>query len=165
MKGKRCVICKESRPLAEFNRRVRSRDGLQPHCRECNRKHSAAYYARNREQHIQDVKPYRRRYQRRNREHLLAHLREHPCVDCGERDLVVLELDHVRGAKVKGVGVLAADSAHLDDIRAEMAKCEVRCVNCHRRRTHRTRRTWRTRLGASGLEPEASGLKIRCSTD
>jgi hypothetical protein len=72
---------------------------------------------------------------------------------------VVLDFDHVRGEKVNGVALLAAGCARLDTLCAEMAKCEVRCVNCHRRRTHRTQKSWKIRIGASEVESEFSRLK------
>lgn len=52
------------------------------------------------------------------------------CVDCGNTDIRVLEFDHVRGVKVANVSRMVLD-ASLDKIMAEIAKCEVRCRNCH----------------------------------
>ena len=63
-----------------------------------------------------------------------AFLRAHPCVDCGETDPVVLEFDHVRG-KFRGISAMAHDALPCDEIAAEIALCDVVCVNCHRRRT------------------------------
>jgi hypothetical protein len=56
------------------------------------------------------------------------------CVDCGERDIVVLEFDHLRDKRTN-VTMLAWSEASLDRLRAEIDCCEVRCCNCHRRRT------------------------------
>jgi hypothetical protein len=57
------------------------------------------------------------------------------CSDCGLRDLAVLEFDHVRGEKQGDVTALARSGTSLARIKDEIAKCEVRCANCHRRRT------------------------------
>ena len=66
---------------------------------------------------------------------LVQYLREHPCVDCGETDPVVLEFDHLR-EKLFGIGQMLADRPWRD-VLAEIEKCEVVCCNCHRRRTAR----------------------------
>ena len=57
------------------------------------------------------------------------------CADCGLSDIVVLEFDHVRGHKAANVTRLANGGFALSRIRDEIAKCEIRCANCHRRRT------------------------------
>jgi len=44
-----CVICKSAKPLDRFHRRVRSKDGLRPECKECVSIAGANYYARNSE--------------------------------------------------------------------------------------------------------------------
>ena len=66
---------------------------------------------------------------------VLAYLREHPCVDCSEADPVVLDFDHVRGVKKMNVKRMLAGTYSLKRVFDEIAKCEVRCANCHRRVT------------------------------
>ena len=61
------------------------------------------------------------------------------CVDCGEDDLVVLEFDHV-GPKRAAVTALAWRGTGLALLRHEIERCEIRCANCHRRRTIRLMR-------------------------
>lgn len=66
--------------------------------------------------------------------HVLEYLLRHPCVDCGERDPVVLEFDHIE-EKSAHVSDLISHCASKTAIDAEIARCEVVCTNCHRRRT------------------------------
>ena len=54
------------------------------------------------------------------------------CVDCGNKNLTVLDLDHV-GLKTRDVSAMSTRSFEL--IEAEAKQCEVRCANCHRIRT------------------------------
>ncbi len=68
---------------------------------------------------------------------IVQFLKEHPCLDCGEDDVVVLEFDHI-GDKLFDVS-FGLRSRNWDDVLAEIEKCEVVCANCHRRRTAKTR--------------------------
>ena len=71
----------------------------------------------------------------RNSLAVYRYLENHPCVDCGEADPVVLDFDHVRGVKKKSVSRLLAGTFALATIFREIEKCDVRCSNCHRRIT------------------------------
>jgi len=69
----------------------------------------------------------------RNRSHVYAYLREHPCELCGEDNPVVLDFDHLRD-KLRDVTRIAAFGG-WSDLLAEIEKCRVLCANCHRRHT------------------------------
>ena len=59
----------------------------------------------------------------------LREVRSNPCVDCGvELPPEVMELDHVFGPKAAKFANLAHSRKRLE---AEVAKCELRCPNCH----------------------------------
>lgn len=63
---------------------------------------------------------------------LVAYLREHPCVDCGMGDLRVLDFDHRPGtAKRDDVMTMVKDGFSIPRLAEEIAKCDVRCRNCH----------------------------------
>jgi hypothetical protein len=68
------------------------------------------------------------------REYVYRYLLSNPCVDCGENDPVVLEFDHV-GRKSYGINRLITNNCSLDRLVAEIAQCQMRCANCHRRKT------------------------------
>jgi hypothetical protein len=56
-------------------------------------------------------------------------LKAHPCVDCNvQYPPAVMQFDHVRGVKSYNIGVGAMRKPTLED---ELAKCELRCANCH----------------------------------
>lgn len=79
-----------------------------------------------------------------NRRRIAAHLSSRPCVDCGESDVVVLDFDHVR-EKLMDVSRMVHTGWPWKRILEEIAKCEVRCENCHRRRTSERRAEKRAR--------------------
>ena len=75
---------------------------------------------------------------RRVRSWLLDYLKVHHCVDCGESNPVVLEFDnHHTSDKHFNIGEANSRGMSLKRVIAEVAKCEVRCANCHRRKTYR----------------------------
>lgn len=122
-------------------------DGLQPHCRECNRSRSRAYYHRNREHHKEVVRKNNVAYRRERQIWLLSILITKSCVDCGESDPIVLDFDHVRGKKAKAISQMVNHGTSRTNILREIEKCEVRCANCHRRKTAKQLGWYRLRDG------------------
>jgi hypothetical protein len=57
------------------------------------------------------------------------------CVDCGEKNHIVLDFDHIRDKKYN-VSRMIHDGFSWKAIMREIQKCEVVCANCHRIRTH-----------------------------
>ena len=129
---KQCSGCLRDLPLGAFNRK---RGGLQSRCRDCNKAYLKAHYQANLAYYAAKARRHKRKVQQENHRQLLAYFAEHPCVDCGETDPVVLQFDHVRGKKVACVGVLLRNGRRWATVQDEIAKCEVRCSNCHWRRT------------------------------
>lgn len=129
--SKPCSSCGRLLPLTEFSINETKRDGRNGVCRACQKVISRASYLRNKRGVLQR-KAERRRERTRA---MLDHLRTHPCMDCGEADPVVLEFDHVSGEKIMDVSRMARHGVSERKLRAEMEKCEIRCANCHRRRT------------------------------
>ena len=89
---KRCCTCKQVKPLDDFNRMKRSKDGRQGSCRDCNKAYHYAHW----ERHMAQIRQRSERVVAENKRRMIEYLREHPCVDCGEADIIVLEFDHLR---------------------------------------------------------------------
>ncbi|MFJ4222664.1 hypothetical protein [Microbacterium sp. NPDC089695] len=148
--ARRCSSCGTVKTRADFNRKRSRADGLQEVCRDCNRKSSRDYYRRNREHHLAVVRA-RTAAQRAAATDLVAtHLREHPCTDCGNDDLRVLDFDHRPGeGKRDAVMAMVRNGFSRAVLLAEIAKCDVRCRNCHAIATYeRMGTTWRSRAMA-----------------
>lgn len=57
------------------------------------------------------------------------------CLDCGEKNHIVLDFDHLTNKKYN-ISRMIHDGFSWAAIKKEIAKCEVVCANCHRIRTH-----------------------------
>ena len=144
MNDKFCPKCVTTKPIDDFAIRIRNgKEIRQAMCRSCHSRYRKNHYGQNRQKYIDKAKQntlsYRTTMQQIVKDHLLCH----PCVDCGESDLIVLEFDHVRGTKSFNISwyVSQGRSTRVDLLREEIDKCEVRCANCHRRVTHARRLT------------------------
>ena len=134
--AKLCPKCSLKKPLADFSSRKINEYKPVSYCRSCQR-----IYCR---KHYQNLKAVHnsRRYERQQRARSLnrrlvdSYLREHSCADCGEDDIRVLEFDHVRGTKLDCISEMIYQ-ASVSRLLSELEKCEVRCANCHRRKTAR----------------------------
>jgi len=140
-----CTRCGIEKDLADFSFRDSHAGKRQRVCKTCHRVQSRAHYANNKSAYMARSREQNRRIKLENREKLLAYLRDKQCVDCGERDPIVLEFDHVRDKKRTEVATLLRRHTTWSTILAEIAKCEIRCGNCHRRKTAKERGWFRAR--------------------
>lgn len=113
---KKCVNCGVDKPFSEFYFN-KGRGFYASYCKPCQR-------------------TYNKQHRKKVHEMLIDYLRTHPCVDCGEKDPIVLELDH-ENPENKSVEIAHIVNAGLskERLEQELAKSQVRCANCHRRRT------------------------------
>lgn len=137
---KTCWSCRVTKPLEQFGSDRTASDGRQHRCWECYR----AWYTANKSRVLAAASSRRIAIKEASRHRLEVYLREHPCVDCGETDLRVLELDHRPDEpKRQDISRLIGGAYNWSIIAREIAKCDVRCVNCHRRRTMERANSWR----------------------
>ncbi len=131
-----CTQCGRDLALAEFNYKDRRRGKLHNLCRSCSRAYFRGYYAQHRQKFVLRSKRKNAVERKDHQERVLAFLRTHPCIDCGEADPVVLQFDHQDPeSKSSNVGELLRRRASWARIQAEIDKCDVRCANDHQRRT------------------------------
>lgn len=98
------------------------------------------HYAANREAYFSRAKAHDAKMHAERNEHISSYLSSHPCVDCGEADIVVLEFDHrEHSEKSFTIGAHGSIQISMKRLKAEIAKCDVRCANCHRRKTYKER--------------------------
>ena len=103
-------------------------------CPICRPKNLREYHAKNQAKRSKQISEARRKRRQFIRYYVLKYLLEHPCVDCGESNPILLEFDHVRGTKLFSIGNEITIRS-LDAIKEEITKCDIRCLRCHRLRT------------------------------
>ena len=135
---KLCYTCRKKKDLSEFNLNRSRADGYNSICRRCSNASSRRYYGENTEKHKKVVKARRKRVLIEAQRWVCEYLYSHPCVDCGETDILVLDFDHRRRSRKENkVAEALGDGWSLERIKKEVAKCDIRCANCHRRKTAR----------------------------
>lgn len=140
---KTCNRCNTEKPLSEFNKKRAS--GVQPYCRPCQGEYQREYYLTERPAVLENIYSNRKKRKKEIRLFLAEFYESHPCVDCGETDITVLDFDHLL-EKNFGINKALADAMPIEKIQAELQNGEVRCSNCHRKITAERTRNWRWRF-------------------
>lgn len=131
---KLCYTCKTEKNEREFNKNKSRKDGLNSICRECSKERSRKYYADNKEKHKKITIERKNRVLKLVKGKYLEYLKQNPCKDCGESDPLVLEPDHLSD-KEYNISRMINLGFTWEKVLIELAKCEIVCLNCHRRRT------------------------------
>lgn len=132
-----CSKCKVEKPLTDFQLLFPSKnDGkLRPDCKQCKKSSNKKYNDSHKERMGARLKLSFPKALQNARNFVADYLKDHPCVDCGNFDVRVLEFDHVKDTKLKNISKLISQGSRLWRLEAEIKKCEVRCANCHRIKT------------------------------
>jgi hypothetical protein len=125
VESKICNRCKKDLPVTEFHRVPKkskhSSGGWRFICKECDKAYSIAKATRARV---------------RNTAYVLEYWGTHPCVKCGEGRPYVLDFHH-RDPSEKFYNMdYCKRNLGLETLKAEIAKCDVLCANCHREVHH-----------------------------
>ena len=147
MNTKICSRCKQEKSTSEFSKNSAKKDGLNSHCKSCHREWYKEWYKGNKNSQYERVKKRQEKQVQRNRDWLWNYLLHHPCVDCGESDPIVLEFDHQEDKKMN-ISNMVNSGYSIETLSLEVSKCEVRCANCHRRKTAKQFNTWKITIAA-----------------
>ncbi len=129
----RCCRCGESKAPDEFAWRRKAQGQRDTHCRPCRSAYGKEHYAANKQRYIDQAAERKRRVGRERWAYLIDFFAANPCSDCGETDPLVLEFDHLEDKAFDiSQGLISRPWTVVLD---EVAKCDVVCANCHRRRT------------------------------
>jgi hypothetical protein len=92
------------------------------------------------------------------RKYVFEYLKTHPCVDCGESNVLALEFDHLHSKKFDIGTALGGNTKLASRVKEEIKKCVVRCSTCHRIKTHMEINSWKFELS---LQDKATSTKIK----
>lgn len=130
-----CWKCKESKELTEFHPNKTRKDKVQSQCKVCQSEYFQKWLLKNKQKHHENTAKRKKRVISENKRNIITYLKEHPCIICGEKDIIVLEFDH-RDRETKsfdvGHGIWQKQWKYIEK---EIEKCDVLCCNCHRRKT------------------------------
>lgn len=132
---KKCNRCGEIKSHNEFNKKRKT--GIQAYCKPCQNEYGREHYHKDREANAE--KQRLAKVARMNGiKHDVRKLKEEtPCADCGMKyPYYVLDFDHINGKKTTHISEMIAQGNARWRIFSEIAKCQVVCANCHRKRTH-----------------------------
>lgn len=130
----KCSGCNQNKTEDEFIIRNKTTGRRGKRCKKCRAKVHLKWYHLTKEKR----KPLRDKWRLVSKKKIMQvivdYLQQHPCVDCGEKDIIVLEFDHIRDKK-HNISSMLKGGMPIKKILEEIDKCEVRCANCHRRKT------------------------------
>ena len=107
------------------------RDTKMAYCSSCNKAYQREHYRLNKKKYRDKAKANRDSLKQK----LYDFLSDKQCIDCGESRIPTLQFDHVRGRKDRAIAEMVRDSCSWSRIVREIAKCDIRCANCHAIRT------------------------------
>lgn len=132
METRICTKCGVEKNLLEnFSIKKNGRD---TRCKDCLSLYKKKHYKKNKNYYKAKAIISNAKGRARNLQYTIDYLKGHPCVDCGEKDPIVLEFDHIKD-KIMSISKICGAALSLDMLKIEIKKCEVRCANCHRRKT------------------------------
>lgn len=137
---KKCTKCGTEKPITEYFIKDKLKGRLHAQCKLCYKLHRQSYhlihYEKYRQQYLQRAQIRRERLRSEFRTNMLAYLSNKACIECGEADMRVLEMDHIDPAQKKfSVSQAVKLGYSWQEVLEELKKCQILCANCHKRRT------------------------------
>lgn len=138
-----CTKCKKIQPESEFNWKYKNKKRSK-HCKTCSREYVRKHYERNTEYYLKKAKRNNKKSKDKCIQYIANYLQTHSCLDCGESDILVLEFDHKdRSEKFENVSIILKRKLSFEKLVAEIKKCDIRCANCHRKKTAIENNNWK----------------------
>ena len=134
---KTCIKCTHTKPLIEFSKRSRNKDGLENVCKECKNTYEQAYYRYAPNQMKTKRKAISKIRKLATLRIINTFLLSKWCIDCRyNANPAALQFDHIKD-KNHNISDMVKNWYGIEAIFEEIKKCEVRCANCHHIKTAR----------------------------
>lgn len=141
--NKKCPCCQQILDESEYNWKIKNVI-LATYCKKCSRQYVKNHYQKNRQYYIDKAKKRNIESNQRKQDFVGDYLKNHPCIDCGETNILVLEFDHKsREDKEDDIAWMLKRRLSFQKVIKEIAKCEIRCANCHRIKTAKENNSWK----------------------
>jgi hypothetical protein len=129
-----CSNCKKPKPLSEFWKRARAKDGHCDSCKDCVSLQNSQSYKNNWTKNRSRIDANHRKHIAETREKVNQIKHSAGCKFCPETEPVCLDFHHLdKATKTKSISTLITNHATWQAILDEIAKCVVSCANCHRK--------------------------------
>lgn len=142
---KKCNGCNLILPRDSFAKKGKY---IQSKCKNCHNHYQRWKYKNNingfKDKTLKSVRKLEQLYITENKEYVWNVLSNSKCMDCHEKDPVVLEFDHRdRKDKISTISYLMSQKHSIKSLIKEIKKCDIVCANCHRKRTAKTFNYWK----------------------
>ena len=131
-------ICDQEKEKSHFSNQKTSKDGLKSWCKKCCAEYCKLWKSKNNYQFpVQKYKFSNKKLTSRKREYIQQQ-KNKPCAKCGAQlHPILMDFDHL-GGKYKNLAAMTINSYQKID--AEIAKCQVLCIFCHKEKTYASRK-------------------------
>lgn len=131
-----CIKCGNDLPEELFHFKDKIKGTRKTICKECTKNYRKGYYNENRVAAIAYSLETNKERVLRNQQFVWDYLKNNPCIECGEKDPIVLQFHHLdETTKFKDVSTLILEKYGIETIKKEIEKCQVLCSHCHIRKT------------------------------
>lgn len=161
MEKHKCSRCGErklrsdNKERSEYHRRTNGK--WYAYCKLCHSQYTKSHYRQHKTVYLAKARRYDAEYKKEIHVWLYRYFQEHPCVDCDETNPIVLEFDHRDDTdKIAAVSLFVQARRSIKSVQREVAKCDVRCSNCHKKRTA-VQQNWYWIKFLSETAPSATG--------
>lgn len=135
METKKCTKCEKQKNVENFSFKNKEKNKRTSICNECQREYKNRWYHK----HSENKEKFRIQSnitRKKLRQKMIDFLKDKSCIDCGEKDFVTFEFDHREVEKKQStISKMVNDCYSWDKISQEINKCDIRCANCHRKKT------------------------------